>query len=230
MFNVVHVADGKIHATHGPPRYVEGALAPTYLDIPGPVHHWENPWPLLDDWCAALASSPGTTVTQFGGRWVVRSADLGLSLEWSGSLQLLVVEVERDGLRTRVEFDGYRASPAGDGDIPGSMRRTFVLDPDDPAKARSDEWKIEEVKFNSPGASEALAWNPAALGIYRYEPATGNVYAADGELMYNESEWVDNALGVPGAARLIRRWLVPGLLGIGAISLAVAYRRRRTRG
>ncbi len=227
LTSFVHVTDGTLRSMHGPPRYIEGEIPPDYFDPPGPVHHWENPWPLLQEWCFALGNSADITGTMTNGILSLESETLGLSLAFGPSLECRVVEVFRDPVRTRFIFSDYDKVSDERWPAPGRLQRVFTLDPDDPSKTRIDEWEIINITFNNDDKEESLAWDSDKLGVYRLVPSTGNVYASDGSLMYNETEYAEKALGMQGIGRASQRWLVPGLVGLALVSGALAYWRFR---
>lgn len=227
LTNIVYAADGTIRGMHGPPRFIEGAMPEDYLDAPGQVHHWTNPWPLLDDWCLAIANDPDRTGTRSGGVTTVKSPELGLSLSFGVQLECLAVDRTLDGYRTRIVFNGYPQTAEQQWLMPARMRRFFFLDPSEPDVARTDDWTFTSVVFNEDNEAQTLVWDPDTIGVYRYDPESKNVYAGDGALLYNETEWAENALGMAGVARTSRNWLVPGLTSLAVLSGAIACWRLR---
>lgn len=227
LFNVSHWDGHLLRSTHGPPRFIEGKPPSGYTDPPGPVQYWDAPWPFLHDWCVALAADPATRGARDQSMLRFESDSLGLALTFGEGNECREVEVTREDLRTRISFSGY--TPTGDGRwlVPTEQERVFFLGAAEPEKARVDRWSLTEVRFNEPGAQEALAWDPDTLGVYRYAPSTGNVYSGDGTLLYNEQEWAERALGMSKTAGLARRLLVPGLVVLAAVSGVLAYRRLR---
>jgi hypothetical protein len=225
LFNVTHW-DGKVlRSTHGPPRYVEGEPAAGFSDPPGPVHHWDAPWPMLHEWCLALANDPEALGFHGGSRLRVESESLGVALTFGPQDECLEVDVVRDGVRTRMTFSDFVA--VGRWKAPREQERAFYTRGSGSGEARVDQWSLVEVRFNDEDANGALVWDPDDLGVYRYSPSTRNVYSSDGTVLYNEEEWARRVLGGTKVAGVVRRLLVPGLVILAVASGALAYWRLR---
>lgn len=227
LTNLVYAANGMLRGMHGPPRFIETTMPAGYLDAPGQVHHWTNPWPLLDAWCLAIRNDPGRTATRSGGAIMITSPELGLSLTFGQHLECLAVERALNGFRSHIVFTGYAPGPGQPWPQPTGMRRHFELDRAGPDRARVDEWAISTLSFNADDEDRTLFWDPDRYGVYRYDPATRNVYASDGSLMYNEEEFSNRVMRMAGLTSTPRRWRIPSLIALAVVLGGVAYWRLR---
>lgn len=227
LFSVTHWDGDMLRSTHGPPRFIEFEPPAAFSEPPGPVQHWEVPWPLLHEWCLAIANDPASRGLRGEADLRVESDSLGMALTFGPRDECTEVDIVRDGVRTRISFADFALSEEGPWLRPREQQRTFFLGVAEGQEPRVDRWLLTDVRFNIADAHEQLTWDPDALGVYRYSPSTRNIYASDGSVLYNEQEWATRALGMSRSAGLARRLLVPGLIALALVSGAIAYWRLR---
>lgn len=192
------------------------------------AHHLLAPWPYVGPWARLLLDAADTVYTSEGDLFTASSASVGLALTWNETPQIVRIVIHRtDGGLTTMTFGSFDTRTRLG--LPTSVHlRTASSEAVDAHTAESFS-TYTQIRVNRPADEELLPFDPVALGVYRFDPGTGNVYNHDGSLRYNEHAFLRQA-GFPASGTRIHTawWMVLIVAGFG--SGWVGYRKVRTRG
>lgn len=193
--------------------------------FPGVGHLQFNPWPVLPAWLGKLSAASDAQRGGVSGVDEISSASLGMRLEYHVKDQRLVVErgVAGAGL-TRTVLEGL---PTIDGLGKTSMRQEFSS-PGKPTTVWTG--KLRAVESDEAKAKEAVRFVPASWNLGLFDHSTGDVYGADGKLLYNENKLLAQMDGSRGWIRENAAFVWGAVAAVGVASCVYAYRRRQMKG
>ncbi len=194
---------------------------------PGIVHWLKCPWPVVPRLAGWLAEADDLVVTASDGALTASSGQCMLGLAWEAPARV-----------TRITWGSTPGSPVlehtfsefgRDARAPWLAARLVERIEMPSGEGATTPDMIVEYTLGAHGvvgADEGTlpAFDPATLGLNRYDMKTRNVYSPAGELLYNES---DRAAMLAGAApnRILRRTLVVGIVVLAAIACVFGVRR-----
>lgn len=184
------------------------------------AHQLLAPWPYVESWARLLLDAADTVYTSEGDHFTASSASIGLALTWNDSLHIVRTVVHRtDGVISTMVFGSFdtRTTPG----FPSSAHLHVASSDAVDAHTTEVVSTYTQIRVNRPADEELLPFDPVALGVYRFDPGTGNVYNHDGSVRYNENAFLRQA-GFPAAGtRIHTEWYVLLMLaGVGSGWLA----------
>lgn len=185
------------------------------------AHHFLAPWPYVSQWAHLLLDARDIAYAHDAGVITATSQSTGLSLSWNERFEVVqVVRKRTDGGTSSTRFESFdaRTTPRFPGEV-----RTHTASADG-AHAVEYGRRYARIRLNDPTDEALLPFDEVALGVHRYDPATGNVYNHDGTLLYNEKAFLKQA-GMPVAGTDIAALWYIVLIIAGALSGWAAHRQ-----
>lgn len=187
------------------------------------VHHFLAPWPYISRWACLLLDARDVVYASDADVLSASSESIGLSLSWNRRLEIVrIVRKRTDGSVSTMTFDSFdtRVKPR----IPRSIHHRIAASEAEGVFFREVVSECVNVRLNDAADEPLLAFDPVALGVYRYEQSTGNVYNHDGTLLYNEKAFLKQA-GMPVAGTDIAALWYIAIIIAGALSGWAAHRQ-----
>lgn len=187
------------------------------------IHHFLAPWPYVSGWVRQLLDADDAVFSRDAGVLTASSESIGLSLSWNERFSVVrIARTRSDGGVSAMSFDSFdsRTTPS----FPMSARLHTMASTATGAPSHESMYAYERVRLNDPRDEALLPFDEVALGVYRYDATTGDVYNHDGTLLYNEKAFLKQA-GIPVAGTEIAVYWYTAIVVAGVLSAWAARRR-----